>query len=178
MDRGGLVGEDGPTHHGTFDLSYLRLVPDLVMMAPKDENELRDMLWTAIQYDQGPVALRYPRGECLGLELKKEFDLIPIGQSEVVREGKDLAILAIGDRVSVSVTLADVLAKRGVDAEVINTRFIKPLDTDMLQRVTNQYKLVVTVENNSIIGGFGGAVSEYIAEHHSDIGFHRFGLPD
>lgn len=177
MDRGGLVGEDGPTHHGSFDLSYLRLVPNLVIMAPKDENELRDMLWTAIQHD-GPIALRYPRGEGLGVPLKKNFDFIPIGKSEVVRHGKDVAILAVGDRVEVSRQLADRLSEHGIDAEVINARFVKPLDEDMLHRVSAKYPLLVTVENNSIVGGLGGAVAEYLTEKNCHIGFHRFGLPD
>jgi len=173
------VGEDGPTHHGSFDLSYLRLVPGLVVMAPKDENELRDMLWTAIRYRKGPIALRFPRGESLGLPPKTEFNEIPIGKSVTIREGKDMAILAIGDRVVPSIALAEKLEENGISARVINARFIKPLDTDMMDEVIRGYSTVVTVENNTIIGGFGSAVAEVFSERASDkIQFRRFGLPD
>jgi len=179
LDRGGLVGEDGPTHHGSFDLSYLRLIPGLVVMAPKDENELRDMLWTAIRYRKGPIALRFPRGESLGLPPKTEFNEIPIGKSVTIREGKDMAILAIGDRVVPSIALAEKLEENGISARVINARFIKPLDTDMMDEVIRGYSTVVTVENNTIIGGFGSAVAEVFSERASDkIQFRRFGLPD
>ena len=179
MDRGGLVGEDGPTHHGSFDLSYLRLVPNLVLMAPKDENELRDMLWTALHHKEGPIAFRYPRGESLGLPIKPEFHEIPIGQSETIREGKDLAIIAIGDRVVPAVQLANNLNEKGLSARVINGRFIKPIDNNMIDEVFNRFPVVVTIENNTIIGGFGSSIAEKLAERGSgNILFKRFGLPD
>ena len=179
LDRGGIVGEDGPTHHGSFDLSYLRMVPDLVVMAPKDENELRDMLYTALQYEKGPVALRYPRGESLGVPPKMGFDEIPIGKSEIMREGKDVAILAIGDRVAPSITVAENLEKSGISACVVNARFVRPLDEEMLEGIILEFSVVVTVENNAVIGGFGGGVAEFIAEKADpSLCFHRFGLPD
>ncbi len=179
MDRAGLVGEDGPTHHGSFDLSYLRLIPNLVLMAPADENELRDMLFTALRYGKGPVAIRYPRGESTGRTLAKGFREIPLGKGKMVREGKDIAILAVGDRVLPSLAIADRLSESGVSAEVVNMRFVKPLDTGMIDRVLQRFNHVVTLENNTIVGGFGGAVAERIAESGlSRVRFKRFGLPD
>jgi len=178
LDRGGLVGEDGPTHHGSFDLSYLRLVPNLVVMAPKDENEMRDMLWTAIQQD-GPVAFRYPRGESLGLPPKTSFDTVPIGKAEIVQEGTDVAIIAIGDRVVPAVQVSERLKTQGMSTRVINARFVKPLDTTLLEETIRDFPVVLTLENNSIIGGLGGAVAELVAELDvEDVLFKRFGLPD
>ncbi len=179
LDRGGLVGEDGPTHHGSFDLSYLRLIPNLVIMAPKDENELRDMLWTALQYQQGPIAIRYPRGECIGLSQRQDFHEIPIGKSETVREGHDLAILAVGDRVIPAIQLSQKLEEEGISAQVINARFVKPIDHEMVEDVIQNFQIVVTIENNSIIGGFGSGIAEILSEFTpKEIVFQRFGLPD
>ena len=179
LDRGGLVGEDGPTHHGSFDFSYLRLVPNFVIMAPKDENELRDMLWTAIDYQEGPIAFRYPRGESLGLPLKKGFEKIPIGKSEIIREGSDLAILAVGDRVMPAFEAAERLGKKGITAQVINARFIKPIDIEMIKEVAQKFSVVITIENNTILGGFGSAVAEILSESgKKNVLFQRFGLPD
>ena len=179
LDRGGLVGEDGPTHHGSFDLSYLRMIPHLVLMAPKDENELRDMLFTALDYGDGPVVLRYPRGEGLGLPPKTGFDAIPIGKGETVRKGRDVAILAVGDRVAPSVRLAERLKEKGISAAVVNVRFIRPLDRRMVEDVAARFPVVVTVENNAVVGGFGSGVAEIMAEMPpSKVVFKRFGLPD
>ena len=179
LDRSGLVGEDGPTHHGSFDLSYLRLIPDIVVMAPKDENELRDMLWTAIQYEKGPIAFRYPRGEGLGLPLKSDFKTIPIGKAEVVRKGNDMAIVAIGDMVHYAEELSSRLQEKGLSAHVLNARFVKPLDRNSIIDLFQHFRFVMTLENNSIIGGLGSAVAELLAElNMNNISFHRFGLPD
>ena len=180
LDRGGLVGEDGPTHHGSFDLSYLRLIPNLVVMAPMDENELRDMLWTALQYGEGPIVFRYPRGECFDLPIKRDFRKIPIGQSEIVREGEDVAILAVGDRVVPSVQVSQKLEAKGISAQVVNARFIKPLDRKMIEDVAQKFSCVVTVENNTLMGGFGSGVAEMLMEMGTmkEIVFRRFGLPD
>ena len=179
LDRGGLVGEDGPTHHGCFDLSYLRFIPNMIVMAPKDENELRDMLWTAIRYEKGPIALRYPRGESYGLPFKKDFRQIPIGKSEIINEGEDLAILAIGDRVIPACQLAERLKDNKISAHVINARFIKPLDMGMIGDIFRRFPLVITLENNTVVGGFGSAVAEILAEQDLEkICFRRFGLPD
>jgi 1-deoxy-D-xylulose-5-phosphate synthase len=177
MDRGGLVGADGPTHHGVFDLTYLRLVPGMVIMAPKDENELRNMLYTATQYKRGPIAIRYPRGNALGVEIG-EFEKIEIGKGEIVKEGKDIVILAVGNMVYNSLNAAKSLEEKGIDAEVINARFVKPLDRELLFDVFSRFEKIITVEDNTIVGGFGSAVSEFAVQHNfkNDILIH--GVPD
>lgn len=177
LDRGGLVGADGPTHHGSFDLSYLRLIPHMVIMAPKDEYELRNMLYTATLYKKGPIAMRYPRGNALGVEVG-EFKKMEIGKGEVVREGKDIAILAIGNMVHNSMKAAEILSAKGIDTEVINMRFVKPLDAELLKATFEKFKKVITIEDNSILGGFGGAISEFAEQYgfKNDILLH--GLPD
>lgn len=177
MDRGGLVGADGPTHHGVFDLTYLRLVPGMVIMAPKDENELRNMLYTATQYKRGPIAMRYPRGNALGVEVG-DFEKIPIGKGEIVKEGKDIAILAIGNMVHNSVEASKLLEEQGIDAEVINARFVKPLDRELLFDIFSRFKKVITIEDNTIAGGFGSAVAEFAVQYNykNDILIH--GVPD
>ncbi len=179
LDRGGLVGADGPTHHGVFDLSYLRMIPDMVVMAPKDESELRDMLYTAIKYKNGPIALRYPRGNALGVPVKEGYDLVPIGKGEVVKEGQDVAILAIGLMVQHSLKAADLLAKQGIHAEVVNMRFVKPLDVELVKSLAKRFDHFVTVEDNVIVGGFGSAVAECLTSqglNHVRLRMH--GLPD
>ena len=179
LDRGGVVGADGPTHHGVFDLSYLRMIPGMTIMAPKDENELRDMLYTAVMHGEGPIALRYPRGNGVGVLLKQQFDLIPIGKSEIVRTGTDMAILAIGDMVHPALQAAANLGREGITCEVVNMRFVKPLDTSLLDDVATRFKHVITVENNVGIGGFGSAVAEYLAAHHAHgPEIHIHGIPD
>ncbi|MHB1051098.1 MAG: 1-deoxy-D-xylulose-5-phosphate synthase [Bacteroidota bacterium] len=167
MDRAGLVGADGPTHHGVLDLSFLRCIPKMVIMAPKDENELRDMVFTAVQHKNGPVAIRYPRGNCYGMPLKSEFTAIPIGKAEVVRSGNDIAILAIGTMVNQSLQAAERLEKEGILAEVVNMKFIKPLDTELLEHIAHKFSMIVTVEENSVVGGFGSAVSEKLHEFNT-----------
>ncbi|MDP1677703.1 MAG: 1-deoxy-D-xylulose-5-phosphate synthase [Bacteroidota bacterium] len=160
MDRAGLVGADGPTHHGALDLSYLRCIPKMIIMAPKDENELRDMLFTAIEHRNCPVAIRYPRGNSLGLPVKQKFETLKIGKSETVRTGQDVAILSVGNSVAQSLKAADLLEKEGILAEVVNMRFIKPLDTELLEDICNRFTIIITVEENSVVGGFGSAVLE------------------
>jgi len=160
LDRAGLVGADGPTHHGVLDLAYLRCIQDIVIMSPKDENELRDMLYTAVQYRGGPVAVRYPRGSGTGAPMKAGFDLLPIGKGETVREGKDTAILALGNMVSRSLKAAELLAKDGIEAEVVNMRFVKPLDETLLEEICDRHSRIITVEDHVVEGGFGSAVLE------------------
>jgi 1-deoxy-D-xylulose-5-phosphate synthase len=178
MDRAGLVGADGPTHHGTFDITYLRMIPNMVIMAPKDESELRDMLYTAVQYDKGPIALRYPRGNALGVELKEGFDLIEIGKAENLTNGKDAAILALGSMVDYSLKAAEKLALDGIECEVINMRFAKPLDTDLLDDIAARHSKIITVEENSLPGGFGSGVIEYFTDNNYKNDVLRIGLPD
>lgn len=164
LDRAGVVGADGPTHHGVFDMSYLRLIPGMVIMAPKDECELRDMLFTAVEYKDGPIALRYPRGSGVGVPIKSGFDLIPIGKAETLRAGNDVAILAIGEMVYASLKAAELLEAQGIRAEVVNMRFVKPIDVDAVRSVANRFPRIVTVENNTRMGGFGSAVAEVISQ--------------
>ncbi len=177
MDRGGLVGADGPTHHGAFDLTYMRLIPGMVLMAPKDENELRNMLYTATLYKKGPIALRYPRGNALGVEIG-EFTQMEIGKGEIVKGGKDIAILAIGNMVDYSLKAAKLLEEYSINAEVVNMRFIKPLDRELLYDVFTRFKKVITIEDNTIVGGFGSAISEFAVQNNfkNDILIH--GIPD
>ncbi|NOQ67082.1 MAG: 1-deoxy-D-xylulose-5-phosphate synthase [Desulfobacterales bacterium] len=178
LDRGGVVGDDGPTHHGVFDLNYLRFIPNLVLMAPKDENELQHMLHTAIQHD-GPTAVRYPRGAGEGVELSDNLSEIPIGKGELLREGKDILLLPIGNRVYPALEAAKGLKKVGIDAAVINPRFIKPLDNELIIEWAEKTGRVVTVEDNARMGGFGSAVLELLASSkHSHIKVTTLGYGD
>jgi 1-deoxy-D-xylulose-5-phosphate synthase len=178
LDRAGLVGADGPTHHGTFDLTYLRLIPGIVIMAPKDEAELRNMLYTATINRQGPFAIRYPRGSALGVEIKDGFDAIEIGQSELIKEGKDVALLAVGNMVEYAKKASLLLNEFNIDCEIINMRYIKPLDINRLDDIANRFNKIVTLEENSIVGGFGSGVIEYFSEMNYKNDILRIGLPD
>jgi 1-deoxy-D-xylulose-5-phosphate synthase len=164
MDRAGLVGDDGPTHHGVFDVGYLRMVPNFVIMAPKDENELQHMLKTMIEHGSGPTALRMPRGSGLGVTMEEDLIALPIGKAEVVREGRDIVMLAYGACVYPTVSAADLLGGRGVRATVVNARFAKPLDTALFDQLLSSGPPVLTVEENARAGGFGSAVLEHLAD--------------
>ena len=165
LDRGGVVGDDGPTHHGVFDLSFLRFIPNLTVMAPKDENELRHMLYTSVTGD-GPCAIRYPRGSGEDVILDEKFTALPLGRGELLREGKDVLLLPIGNRVYPALEAAEGLAKLGIDAAVINPRFIKPLDNELIGKWAQTCGRVVTVEDNVKKGGFGSAVLQMLHELH------------
>ena len=179
LDRGGLVGADGPTHHGSLDLSYLRCIQGMVVMAPKDEQELRDMLFTAVEYKKGPIALRYPRANAVGVSLREGFRALEIGKGEVARPGKDVAILAIGNMVSSALSAADLLSKEGIDAEVVNMRFVKPLDDALVRNIAARFDAIVTVEDNTVQGGFGSAVLESLTKQRcTGISVRIHGLPD
>ncbi len=178
LDRSGLVGADGPTHHGVLDFGYLRIIQGMVVMAPKDEQELRDMLHSSIyDYTAGPVAIRYPRGNGVGTPIGP-MKSIPLGKSETLRSGADGAILAIGKMVSHALKAADILAQRGINVEVVNARFVKPLDTAMLDDVAQRFSTIVTVEDGQIQGGFGSAVAEYLSQHHAGASLHMHGIDD
>ncbi|HOG12009.1 MAG TPA: 1-deoxy-D-xylulose-5-phosphate synthase, partial [Smithellaceae bacterium] len=164
VDRAGIVGEDGATHQGLFDLSYLRNLPHLVMMAPKDENELRHMLKTAVGCGS-PVSIRYPRGKGVGVPLDGGITTLPLGKGEVLREGSDLAIIAVGCTVHPALQAAQKLADEGIGAKVINARFIKPLDAELILNTAASIKKILTVEENVLDGGFGSAVLELLAEN-------------
>lgn len=179
LDRAGIVGEDGPTHHGTFDLSYLRHVPNLIIMAPKDENELQHMMKTALAYEDGPIVLRYPRGRGVGVVLDSSFRILPIGESEVVEEGRDAVLLAIGSMVAPALEAAQELKKEGYSVGVVNMRFVKPLDRACVDHVCRKTDTVFTLEENVLTGGFGTAVLEYVLEAgYSKVSLKRLGLPD
>ncbi len=162
VDRGGIVGEDGPTHHGLFDLSYLRSVPGMTVMAPKDEGELRQMLWTALGREDGPVALRYPRSRGVGVPLEGEPQPLEWGKGEVLREGSRLLILAIGSMVYPALEAAELLASQGLSPTVVNARFVKPLDEALVLRLARGHEALLTVEENVLEGGFGSAVLQLL----------------
>ncbi len=178
IDRGGLVAEDGTTHHGAFDFAYLRHVPNMVIMAPKDENELQHMVQTGLVYD-GPTAVRYPRGSSLGVPLDPEPIPLDIGQAELLSEGTDVAILAIGVTVSEAMKAAEQLKDEGVSVAVVNARFVKPLDKDLIRDIAKKVKCLVTVEEGCRMGGFGSAVLEFLSEEECwDLPTKVLGLPD
>jgi 1-deoxy-D-xylulose-5-phosphate synthase len=179
IDRSGLVGADGETHQGVFDIAFMRHIPNLVFMMPKDENEGQHMVYTALQYDDGPIALRYPRGNGLGVEMEKELKAIPIGSWEVLRDGTDIAILTFGTTIPMALDAATRLADEGISAKVVNARFIKPLDENMLNAIFKQDIPVLTIEEAILQGGFGSSVLEYAHDrgfHHAKID--RIGIPD
>lgn len=178
IDRGGLVAEDGTTHHGAFDYAYLRHVPNMVVMAPKDENELQHMVKTAVQYD-GPVSVRYPRGVSLGVKMDEAPQALPIGKGELLRDGTDVAIIAIGVSVWQAYQAAERLSKEGVSAAVVNARFAKPLDQELITSVAKRVRYVVTVEEGCRMGGFGSAVLESLSEAGiTGVTTKVLGLPD
>jgi 1-deoxy-D-xylulose-5-phosphate synthase len=179
MDRAGIVGADGPTHHGLLDIAYLRGYPNIVLMAPKDEAEMRDMLLTAIEHP-GPAALRYPRGNGVGADISAPPKKIEIGKGEVLRDGPDAVVLAYGTMVNSALEAAGLLASDGVQATVVNARFVKPLDEELITRLAREYRVIVTVEEAYLAGGFGSAVMELLEEHHllENTAVIRLGVPD
>jgi 1-deoxy-D-xylulose-5-phosphate synthase len=178
IDRSGIVGEDGKTHQGTFDISYLMLIPNLIIAAPKDENELQYLLYTAVK-SKHPMAIRYPRGSGLGVELDPVLHEIPVGKGEVVRHGGDVAILAIGTTVAPVLEAAQELALSGIEATVVNARFAKPLDAELIIDLASDIKHLVTVEENALSGGFGNSVVDLLQQSGiSDIQVKSIGIPD
>ncbi len=177
LDRSGVVGDDGPTHHGVFDLAFLRFIPNLVVMAPADENELQHMLHTALSH-HGPVVLRYPRGNGEGVALEPDFHRLEIGRGTVLREGTDVLLLPIGNRVGPALAAAARLEVQGIDAAVINPRFLKPLDSDLIADWAARTGRVVTVEDNCVQGGFGSAVLEALNERGLHLPVRRLGYED
>src|SRR6266545_985617 len=178
LDRAGLVGDDGPTHHGAFDIAYLRCVPIIVLMAPRDEAMLVRMLRTALVHDDGPIALRYPRGEAVGVPLPVTPEPLELGTGEVLRAGERVALVGYGTGVQKALAAAELLAARGVDVTVADARFAKPLDGELLHRLAAEHELIVTVEEGVLAGGFGTAVWELLSEHGLSPRVLRIGLPD
>jgi len=178
LDRGGIAGADGPTHHGIYDMAYLRIFPNMICMAPKDENELRHMLKTSFETGH-PTSLRYPRGNGFGVTMDAELKSLPIGKGEVLREGNAGAIFAIGNEVWPSMQAAEILAKEGIEVAVINARFIKPLDDELIAKYCRPFTKIITVEEGSLAGGFGAAIMERVQQLGiRDVAFHRIGIPD
>jgi len=179
LDRGGLVGEDGPTHHGALDLSFLRTAPNLSLMTPKDENELGKMLRLGLRHS-GPTVVRYPRGRGVGVPLEDEVEPLSMGRAEVLRSGRDILILAVGSTVYPAISAAETLAAEGLDAGVVNARFVKPLDEELLLDLAEDTGRILCVEENNIVGGFGSAVAELLGEKKGFGGtrIKRLGIPD
>jgi 1-deoxy-D-xylulose-5-phosphate synthase len=179
LDRAGLVGDDGPTHNGVFDIAYFRTIPDVVLMAPADEDELRHMLYTALRYDAGPIALRIPRGAALGVPMSDTYKELPVGRAHVLHAGEDVALVGYGTAVDWCRGAAADLKHDGIDCTLVNARFAKPLDAELLLRLVEQHRLVVTVEEHQVAGGFGAAVLELCEEHRrSAANVRRLGIPD
>jgi 1-deoxy-D-xylulose-5-phosphate synthase len=178
MDRAGLVGDDGPTHHGAFDIAYLRCLPNIVLMAPRDEAMLTDMLHTALVYDDGPVALRYPRGEGVGVHIPESPSAIEIGTGEILREGDQVALLGYGTGVDKALAAADILEDHGISVTVADARFAKPIDAGLAAQLAAEHELLVTVEEGVLAGGFGSAVWETLSDAGVSPRILRVGLPD
>ncbi|PGM52605.1 1-deoxy-D-xylulose-5-phosphate synthase [Bacillus sp. AFS053548] len=179
IDRAGLVGADGETHQGVFDISFLRHIPNLVLMMPKDENEGQHMVNTAIQYEDGPIALRFPRGNGIGVPMDEQLKEIPIGSWEVLREGSDAVILTFGTTIKMALDAADELEKENITVKVVNARFIKPMDTAMLNDIFKDGKPILTIEEAVLQGGFGSAVLEFASSNNfQNVRVERIGIPD
>jgi 1-deoxy-D-xylulose-5-phosphate synthase len=178
IDRGGIVGEDGLTHNGIFDLSYLRSLPNMVVMAPKDENELCRMIVTALAHD-GPIAIRYPRGTGTGVKIKRKIHPILIGKGEILNNGKDILILAIGSSVYEALSAQSMLMEQDIAATVVNCRFVKPLDADLITSLAKKIPRIITVEENVCQGGFGSAILECLGDKGiTNFSVKRIGIPD
>ncbi len=179
IDRGGLVGEDGPTHHGVFDLSYLRMIPNMVVMAPRDGEQLRDMIRTAVEYNEGPIAFRYPRDKVpFEPDMSREPQPLPIGKGEILKEDGDVLVLAIGAMVLPSLEAAKKLAEKGFNLKVVDARFVKPLDEELILDLASSAKAIITVEENALLGGFGSAVLELLASKGIMKPTLNIGIPD
>lgn len=179
LDRAGIVGADGPTHQGMYDIAYLRCLPNMVLMAPKDEAELQQMIVTGVNYTQGPIALRYPRGNGYGVPLMEEgWEELPIGKAEILRQGDDLLMLGYGSMVYPAMQTAEILSEHGIEATVINARFAKPLDTELILPLAKEIGRVVTLEEGCLMGGFGSAIAESLLDHDILVPVMRIGVPD
>jgi 1-deoxy-D-xylulose-5-phosphate synthase len=179
LDRAGIVGADGPTHQGMYDIAYLRCIPNMVLMAPKDEGELQRMVVTGINYTAGPIAMRYPRGSGYGVALMEEgWEELPIGKGEILRQGDDVLMIAYGSMVHPTLQAAQLLSEHGISATVINARFAKPLDTELFAPLAQKIGKVVTVEEGCLMGGFGSAVMESLSDLNVVVPVKRIGVPD
>jgi len=178
LDRAGIVGADGPTHQGQYDISYMRSIPNFVLMAPKDESELQRMLITSINHN-GPTALRIPRGSGLGVAVMDEgWEPLNIGEAEVLEEGEDILIIAYGSMVASAIETAKILKNMNINACIVNARFVKPLDKNLIMPLASRIKKVVTMEEGTLIGGFGSAIVELLNDNEVNIPVYRIGIPD
>jgi len=185
IDRAGLVGEDGPTHHGAYDYSFLRPIPNMVIMAPSNEDECRQMLYTGYQF-QGPTAVRYPRGAGIGVEPQAQMQLLPIGKGIIRRQrstqqdtaGKSIAVLAFGSCVNFALAAAEELAQQNIDISIADMRFVKPIDEALIAELAQSHEQLICIEENAIIGGAGSAVLEYLAEQGIQTPCQLMGIPD
>lgn len=179
LDRAGLVGDDGPTHHGAYDIPYMRCIPNMIIAAPMNEKELRDMMYTA-QLDENtlPFVIRYPRGEGVMPEWQTPFEKMPIGQGECCKEGEDIAILSIGHPGNFVTTACSSLEQSGISVAHYNMRFVKPLDAVLLHEIGSKFKKVITIEDGTIVGGFGSACLEFFVEHNYHPEMKMLGIPD
>jgi 1-deoxy-D-xylulose-5-phosphate synthase len=178
IDRAGIVGEDGPTHHGTFDLSYLRLVPGMVIMAPRDEEELRCMLLTALEYDKGPIALRFPRGAVAGVVPQPDRRAALIGKGELLQSGGAASLIAVGSMVRTAAAAAEILARSGIAVSVVDAKFIKPLDVKLILSIAAGGSPVFALEENAVSGGFGNALLETLSQYGITSAITIIGVPD
>jgi 1-deoxy-D-xylulose-5-phosphate synthase len=178
MDRAGLSGDDGPTHHGLFDIGYLRHIPNWVHMQPRNEDEFVDMLWTMANYNSGPIAVRYPRGSGTGAQIKSEPKLLEIGKAEVVQHGRDVAIFGLGNMFEVAEEAAKKLEEKGISVALINPRWIKPMDTGTLEFFARSVDVVATIEDHVLHNGFGCAVMEHLQTQMITTPVVRVGWPD
>lgn len=179
MDRAGIVGADGPTHQGMYDIAYLRCIPNIVIMAPKDEAELQRMIVTGINHTDSPIAMRYPRGNGVGVPLMEEgWEALEIGKGEILRNGDDILLLGYGTMVHPALQVAEILSEHGIEATVVNARFVKPLDTELILSLAQRIGKVVTMEEGCLMGGFGSAVTEALQDHNVLVPVKRFGIPD
>lgn len=178
IDRAGIAGADGPTHHGLYDISYLRAVPNMIVSSPLNEQELRDMMFTASKYEESAWAIRYPRGEATGMDFRKEFLPMEIGKGEELRKGEEVAILSFGPMGNYVIEAANDLAQEGIKVGHYNMRFAKPLDTKLIDQVCRTYERIITIEDGTRLGGFGSAVAEYLSDKPHHIPVHIMGVPD
>jgi 1-deoxy-D-xylulose-5-phosphate synthase len=178
LDRGGLVGSDGPTHHGAFDLAYMRIIPNLIVSAPMNEEELRNLMFTAQESNHGPFVIRYPRGPGVMTEWQKPFVSLPIGKGRMIADGTGVAVLSIGHPGNFVIKAFQALEKEGITPAHYDMRFVKPLDQDLLHQIFRKFKKIVTVEDGTISGGFGSAVAEFMVHNHYSSSIRILGIPD
>jgi len=178
MDRSGIAGEDGPTHHGALDIAYLRCIQDMIVTAPKNGNEFRHLLYTALNIKDRPFSIRYPKASSVEFDEEGQMELLPIGSWEICSQGDDIAILAVGPMVYTAINASKQLSSSGITVEIVNCRFIKPMDTACLENVKNKFSNIITLEEGTINGGFGDGVASWLLENGYSGTLKRIGLPD